>query len=190
MNASSMNRNSALATKRSDRRPDSGWGEEFRSDTNSDDNRSGRGSVAPRAGLTPSSVRPLSVHEREAGQWVICSYTAACRWHASRQATQTDRLPHIHRFCMTKEVPVITRGCISRRAGVASDAGPERWRPKRAQFDAIGEPIATPIMSPEITSSTRRFSCRPAEVSLEATGCVFPKPLVVTELTGIPCWTR
>ena len=35
---------------------------------------------------------------------------------------------------------------------------------------AIGTPISAPITSPEITISTRRLSCRPATVSLEATG--------------------
>ena len=40
---------------------------------------------------------------------------------------------------------------------------------------AIGTPISWPMISPEITSSTRRFCCRPEEVSFEATGWVFPK---------------
>jgi len=57
-------------------------------------------------------------------------------------------------------------------------------------LDAIGVPIAVPITSPEITSSTRRFCCRPSVVSLEATGCVSPKPFDVTELDAIPCWVR
>jgi hypothetical protein len=40
----------------------------------------------------------------------------------------------------------------------------------RGYFDAIGLPISLPIRSPEITSSTRRFFCRPAAVSFDATG--------------------
>jgi hypothetical protein len=35
---------------------------------------------------------------------------------------------------------------------------------------ATGAPITVPITSPEITSSTRRFCCRPDAVSFEATG--------------------
>ena len=42
-------------------------------------------------------------------------------------------------------------------------------------------------MSPEITSSTRRFCCRPAAVSLDTTGRVTPKPSPVTELDAMPC---
>ena len=42
------------------------------------------------------------------------------------------------------------------------------------------------IDSPDTTSSTRRFSCRPAELSLEATGSVLPKPFAVMELAGTP----
>ena len=41
-------------------------------------------------------------------------------------------------------------------------------------------------MSPDTTSSTRRFCCRPEAVSLDATGIVFPNPLAVTESSGIP----
>ncbi len=37
-------------------------------------------------------------------------------------------------------------------------------------LDVIGVPISVPITSPEITSSTRRFNCRPSAVSLDATG--------------------
>src|SRR4051794_38024785 len=37
-------------------------------------------------------------------------------------------------------------------------------------FTVRGLPIAVPITSPEITSSTRRFCCRPLGVSFEATG--------------------
>src|SRR5689334_24781363 len=55
---------------------------------------------------------------------------------------------------------------------------------------AIGVPIAVPMTSPEITSSTRRFCCRPPAVSLDATGCDLPKPLAVTESPAIPCCTR
>jgi hypothetical protein len=35
---------------------------------------------------------------------------------------------------------------------------------------AIGVPISVPIISPEITSSTRRFCCQPCAVSFEAAG--------------------
>ena len=37
------------------------------------------------------------------------------------------------------------------------------------------------MMSPEMTSSTRRFCCRPADVSLVATGWPSPKPVAPTE---------
>jgi hypothetical protein len=53
-----------------------------------------------------------------------------------------------------------------------------------------GAPISVPINSPEITSSTRRFCCRPSAVSLEATGWAFPKPRVVTEPVAIPSCVR
>jgi hypothetical protein len=49
---------------------------------------------------------------------------------------------------------------------------------------------SAPMISPETTSSTRRFRWRPAAVSFEATGMVFPKPFAVTEVAGIPCSTR
>jgi len=68
---------------------------------------------------------------------------------------------------------------------------PTPYDPSRSRYlCAIGVPISVPITSPEITSSTRRFCCRPAAVSFEATGCVFPKPLVVTEVCGIPCCVK
>src|SRR5262245_44710101 len=44
--------------------------------------------------------------------------------------------------------------------------------------------------SPVTTSSTRRFCCRPAAVSLDATGEVSPKPLAVIEAEETPCPTR
>jgi hypothetical protein len=55
---------------------------------------------------------------------------------------------------------------------------------------AIGVPISVPIISPEITISTRRFCCRPCAVSLEATGWDFPKPCVVTDDGAIPDCVR
>jgi hypothetical protein len=43
--------------------------------------------------------------------------------------------------------------------------------PRKSDYlAAIGVPISVPIISPEITISTRRFCCRPFAVSLEATG--------------------
>jgi len=51
-------------------------------------------------------------------------------------------------------------------------------------------PIAVPITSPETTNSTRRFCCRPSAVSLDATGCVLPKPCAVMEAMGMFCWAR
>src|SRR5271157_6627635 len=47
-----------------------------------------------------------------------------------------------------------------------------------------------PIDSPDTTSSTRRFSCRPAELSFEATGSVLPNPVAVIEFVDTPCCTR
>ena len=47
-----------------------------------------------------------------------------------------------------------------------------------------------PITSPETTSSTRRFCCRPAAVSFVATGVVSPKPFAV-RISGLsPCVIR
>src|ERR1022692_4531893 len=42
--------------------------------------------------------------------------------------------------------------------------------PPTAYLAAADVPISVPITSPEVTSSTRRFCCRPSAVSLEATG--------------------
>src|SRR6202167_3811606 len=47
-----------------------------------------------------------------------------------------------------------------------------------------------PMASPETSSSTLRFCCRPAELPLEATGSVLPKPLALTELVDTPSCTR
>src|SRR5260370_26446432 len=47
-----------------------------------------------------------------------------------------------------------------------------------------------PIASPESTSSTRRFCCRPSGVSFDAIGSVLPNPLALIEGAEIPCWTR
>ena len=47
-------------------------------------------------------------------------------------------------------------------------------------------PIGVPIISPETTISTRRFFCRPAAVSLDATGLSLPKPLAVMSSGAMP----
>ena len=47
-----------------------------------------------------------------------------------------------------------------------------------------------PMASPDTRSSTLRFCCRPAEVLLEATGKVSPKPLALTASAATPCSTR
>ena len=47
-----------------------------------------------------------------------------------------------------------------------------------------------PMISPETTSSTRRFCWRPAAVSFDATGCVSPKPLAVRISASDPVQTR
>ena len=52
------------------------------------------------------------------------------------------------------------------------------------------ERIGIPITSPATIISTRRLRCRPAAVSLEATGVVFPKPRALTAFIAIPCCTR
>ena len=46
---------------------------------------------------------------------------------------------------------------------------PPRGQPQ-FYLAARGEPISVPMISPETTISTRRFCCRPAAVSFEATG--------------------
>ncbi len=48
-------------------------------------------------------------------------------------------------------------------------------------------PIFVPITSPEIMISTLRFCCRPAGVSLLATGFDFPNPVAVIEFGSSPC---
>jgi hypothetical protein len=47
-----------------------------------------------------------------------------------------------------------------------------------------------PMASPDTRSSTLRFCCRPAELPLEATGKVLPKPFALTEVVTTPCCTR
>jgi hypothetical protein len=47
-----------------------------------------------------------------------------------------------------------------------------------------------PMASPDTRSSTLRFCWRPAELSLEATGSVLPKPLALTEFVVTPSRTR
>jgi hypothetical protein len=47
-----------------------------------------------------------------------------------------------------------------------------------------------PMASPDTRSSTLRFCCRPAELPLEATGKVLPKPLALTAFAATPCCTR
>src|SRR5882672_3491502 len=51
-------------------------------------------------------------------------------------------------------------------------------------------PAVVPMSAPLTTSSTRRLSCLPWEVSLDATGSILPKPTAVTEPAATPCWTR
>ena len=43
------------------------------------------------------------------------------------------------------------------------------------------------MTSPETTSSTRRFCCRPAAVPLDATGLSLPNPTAVIFPTCNPC---
>ena len=62
------------------------------------------------------------------------------------------------------------------------------------QFGFYRPPVVTfavlPMASPDTTSSTLRFSCRPLALSFEATGMVFPKPLALTDPAVTPCCTR
>src|SRR6202040_1578977 len=51
-------------------------------------------------------------------------------------------------------------------------------------------PTTFPITSPETIISTRRFSLRPAAVSLSATGSAFPKPWAATLFMETPELTR
>jgi hypothetical protein len=75
------------------------------------------------------------------------------------------------------------------RAGPIA-AGPAQ-RPRR-QFRAPNADgrMSNPISSPETTSSTRRFCCRPAEVALVDTGRCLPNPSAVIETVGIPAWFK
>src|SRR5712691_105138 len=50
--------------------------------------------------------------------------------------------------------------------------------------------VVPPMASPLTTSSTRRLRWRPSAVSLEATGCVLPKPWAVMEDGDTPCSAR
>jgi hypothetical protein len=52
---------------------------------------------------------------------------------------------------------------------------------------ALDAPIFVPITSPEIMISTLRFCCRPAGVSLLATGFDFPNPVALIEFGASPC---
>jgi hypothetical protein len=62
-------------------------------------------------------------------------------------------------------------GTVSAGSGRLSPEGtPGQDWPPNNYLAAMGVPISVPITSPEITSSTRRFCCRPSAVSLEATG--------------------
>ena len=67
-----------------------------------------------------------------------------------------------------------------------SDGGFALWRqaPARKRYRTETTPIVVPITSPEMTSSTRRFSWRPFAESLDATGWLSPKPLEVTDPDG------
>src|SRR5437016_5080223 len=47
-----------------------------------------------------------------------------------------------------------------------------------------------PMASPLTTSSTRRLRWRPSEVSLDATGCVLPKPRAEIADSETPCSAR
>src|SRR5260370_32194205 len=47
-----------------------------------------------------------------------------------------------------------------------------------------------PMASPLTTSSTRRLRWRPSAVSLEAAGCVLPKPWAGVEDGDTPCAAR
>ncbi len=74
--------------------------------------------------------------------------------HQGLQVTQLNRRPRLLDNC---------EGRPAKRAG-------PRSRHASDYLAAIGVPISVPITSPEITSSTRRFCCRPLAVSLDATG--------------------
>ena len=53
---------------------------------------------------------------------------------------------------------------------------------------ALTDPlIEVPMTSPETTNSTRRFCCRPADVSLVATGWLSPNPWEPMEDVTMPC---
>src|SRR6202041_1505660 len=47
--------------------------------------------------------------------------------------------------------------------------------------------VGLPMASPDTTSSTLRFSCRPLALSFDATGMVFPNPLALTDPAVTPC---
>ena len=54
-------------------------------------------------------------------------------------------------------------------------------------FGGMPVPLEFPMTSPETTNSTRRFCCRPAAVSLVATGWLSPNPWEAMEDATIPC---
>ncbi len=60
----------------------------------------------------------------------------------------------------------------------------------RCAFASMAEPPEPPIASPETTNSIRRFCCRPAAVSLVATGWLLPNPRETMEDVTMPCLAR
>src|SRR5260370_40632683 len=76
-------------------------------------------------------------------------------------------------------------------------SGKNCWRPEGRRYEnregyyrdagAAEATAVLPMASPLTTSSTRRLRWRPSGVSLEATGCVLPKPWAVMEDGATPC---
>src|SRR4051794_20305978 len=78
---------------------------------------------------------------------------------------------------------LLLKGCLRRRRRALL-----HFVQYRGHWAPAYPPILTPMISPETTSSTRRFFCRPAAVLLSATGTVSPNPLAVMAALSKPCW--
>lgn len=86
--------------------------------------------------------------------WGRCEGLGDCEW---REINITD-------------LPISTAGRSQPKRRAACTQAAPRMNTENCYLPMTAEPIRVPIISPEITSSTRRFCCRPDAVSLEATG--------------------
>src|SRR5208282_2171853 len=103
---------------------------------------------------------------------------------SSTRATIWSTHPIVFR---RRHVPEVTR--LLELVANHGPAHQEARTPSRDRY-GLAERIGCTMMSPETTNSTRRFTCRPAGVSFEATGRVFPNPTAPTAFMPTPCCTR